>query len=133
MAVVFGSPMATSHSLDVVQAAKAGAGPGVPLDPTRAYVALLSTENGVLVRVVPAHGAPPQERRVELPITSQGPTADWVGPTTDWVMSTLATASQPREEVILFLPSEERRTIVHSLLVDLSRRLAPTYKVRQVI
>ncbi|MBL8527688.1 MAG: hypothetical protein JNL68_08400 [Burkholderiales bacterium] len=126
MAIVFGTPMAARDSVEAVQSERVKAGPGIPREASKAYVAFLTNNSGVLlVRVVPPYGAPTQERMVLL---LEGDSLS----TVEWVANILTTGPAP-EEVILFLPADEGRKEVHSLFVEISRRLERTYRVRHIL
>lgn len=126
IAVVFGTPIAASDSLEIVQAAEAKPGTAVPRDPNKAYVALWPSDsaNGILIRVVPSHGATIQEKSIAFPASDSDNVADWVTKTLD--------TGTPTDEVMLFLPRSEVRQEALSLFVELSRRLPRTYRVRPV-
>lgn len=81
------------------------------LDPQLAYVSVLGTSQGVLVRIIPAQNEAPMQREFSLAGTGEHDAKQWA-------LQKLAGSAKPKR-VLVYMRSDESRDDVHHLFDDL--------------
>jgi hypothetical protein len=94
------------------------------LDPHLAYISVLGTSQGALIRIIPAQNQSPNQRAFSL-----GGTGEQAAKL--WVLQTLAGSAHPKR-VLIYLHSDETRDDVHKLFDDLLGAADIKYRVTAV-